>query len=131
MSLCSLQRPGPEQARKFWSKQVSLDVNAMKFQEQHFIAVRSNSNTVLYRFQFCFRLALERKWIPFRWSKSLGFLDNVRESSTEEILGSLLKEASIPDLWQYGTNFKCYIALKPMIKLGEKMNLGLLCKTNA
>lgn len=77
---------------------MSLDVNAMKFQEQHFIAVRSNSNTVLYRFQSCFRLALERKWIPFRWSKSLGILDNVRESSTEEILGSLLKEASIPDL---------------------------------
>lgn len=31
-----------------------------------------------------------------------------------------------PRFMAYGTSFKCYIALNPMIKLGEKMNVEII-----
>ena len=58
----------------------------------------------------------------------------------EEVLGVLgqrknrAQEGNIRLLkyqWQYGTSFKCYIALNLMVKLGEKMNVGILCKSSA
>ena len=58
----------------------------------------------------------------------------------EEVLGVLgqrknrVQEGNIRLLkyqWQYGTSFKCYIALNLMVKLGEKMNVGILCKSSA
>lgn len=78
----------------------------MKLQEQYLMTVRSNSNTILNRLQFCFSLALERKLIPFRGGKSLGLLDNVRVELKRKLLDCLLKDqARIPDLWQYGTTY--------------------------
>ena len=58
----------------------------------------------------------------------------------EEVLGVLgqrknrAQEGNIRLLkyqWQYGTSFKCYIALSLMVKLGEKMNVGIFCKSSA
>ena len=57
------------------------------------------------------------------------FLDNIRIEFKREIIDCLQKDqARIPDLWQYDTSFKCYITFNPMIILGEKMNVGILCK---